>query len=1018
MTGRGIAPVATTLDARWRGAALVGLVLALCAALSGHDAPLAASSTTDRTPARRSRPRPLDEASAPAALVNVFIGTGGHGHTHPAATRPFGMVQVGPDTRLGGWDGSSGYHYSDSRIFGFTHTHLSGTGIPDYGDVLLMPLSGEVRTENGADGRPGYASAFSHEHETASPGYYAVTLEDAGVRAEMTATTRTGLHRYTFPPDRDAHLIVDLEHLDTVVESYLRLSGQRDAVGLRRSTGWAKDQRAYFALRFSEPYTSVRLLVDGQDVSGREARGTRVKAVFSFGRPQAPLLVRVALSGVDTEGAARNLEAEHDGWDFEGARAAAHDAWERELSKITVRGGTLAQRRIFYTALYHSVLAPNVFMDADGRYRGLDRRVHRADGFTYYSVFSLWDTYRALHPLLTIVDRARTTDFIRTFLRHYTEGGRLPVWELAGNETDTMIGYHAVPVIADAWLKGIDGFDRDLAWRAMTGSADADRFGLAAYKRHGYIPADAEAESVSKTLEYAYDDWTIAMVARATGRTAAYERFLRRSQAWKHVFDPATGFMRAREDGFWVTPFDPVEVNVHYTEANAWQYSFAVPHDIDGLIRAHGGPWTFARRLDALFSADSRTTGRDQPDITGTIGQYAHGNEPSHHVAYLYANAGQPWKTQTMVRRIVDTLYADAPDGLPGNEDCGQMSAWLVFSALGFYPVAPGSGEYVIGTPLFEEATMRLENGRTFTVRAPGVTPEAIYVQRATLDGKPWTRSALPHAAVAAGGELVLHMGPTPNESWGSARSDVPRSAVTEHLVTPIPHATEGQAVFRGTQTIALRHVDPNARIRYTTDGSVPGPDARLFSSPLTARGTLSLNAVASVDGRDSPAATFRAHRVPDNMRVRVSVPWAPQYSAGGADALIDGLRGGADFRLGRWQGYQAPGVEATVDLGEMRDVRRVTVGFLQEIRAWVLMPRTIRVAVSDDGARWVEAGTAESDVSPHLGGALRRDIVVTMPTRRARFVRVTIDGGGPLPATHASAGEMSWIFADEIVVE
>ena len=412
------------------------------------------------------------------------------------------MVQVGPDTRLGGWDGSSGYHYSDSRIIGFTHTHLSGTGIPDYGDILLMPMAGDARSHNGVDGRAGYSSAFSHEREVASPGYYAVTLDDSRIRAEMTATTRTGMHRYTFPAGRDAHVVLDLEHRDDVLEAFARVSGDRAIDGVRRSRSWAKDQGVFFGVRFSHPFTATRLLLDDAErTGGREARGRRVKVVLSFGVLTGPLLVKVGLSAVSGEGADVNIDAENPAWDFERVRQDADAEWERELSKIRVGGGTLAQRRIFYSALYHALLAPNVFMDADGSYRGRDGLAHRADGFTYYSVFSLWDTYRALHPLLTIIDRRRTTDFIQTFLRQFEQGGRLPVWELWGNETDTMIGYHAVPVIADAWLKGIDGFDHDLAWRAMVHSADDDRAGVGGYIRDGFVAADREPESVSKTLD-------------------------------------------------------------------------------------------------------------------------------------------------------------------------------------------------------------------------------------------------------------------------------------------------------------------------------------------------------------------------------------------------------------------------------------------------------------------------------------------------------------------------------------
>ena len=647
--------------------------------------------------------------------VNPFIGTGGHGHTYPGPSLPFGMIQPGPDTRLTGWDGCSGYHYSDSRIFGFSHTHLSGTGIADYADVLLMPATGEVRLNNGADGRPGYSSAFTHAEEVARPGYYAVTLKDYDIRAELTTTLRAAMHRYAFPKGQPGHVVLDLEHRDKLTETSINVVSDTEVTGLRRSTSWARDQVVYFVIRFSRPVGRVAASVKVPE----SPEGTLVsdlKGAFNVGSDGGQLLVKVGISAVSVEGARKNLDAEIPGWDFEAVRKAADQAWERELSKIRVNGGTKDQQTIFYTALYHAMLTPNVYMDVDGQYRGRDFKIHKADGFTYYSVFSLWDTFRALHPLLAIIDRARTRDFVRTFLRQYQEGGRLPVWELAANETDTMIGYHAVPVIADAIAKGIEGFDVNLAFEAMKHSAEEDRFGLAAYKQKGFIDASDEAEGVSRTLEYAYDDWAIAQVARRLGRQDDYRRYLARSQAYKHLFDPSTGFMRARVEGFWLTPFDPREVNNHYTEGNAWHYSFFVPHDVEGLMRLMGGREKFASKIDALFTADSQTTGREQADITGMIGQYAHGNEPSHHMAYLYAYAGQPWKTQAMVRRILDTLYANDPDGLSGNEDCGQMSAWYILSALGFYQVAPGSTEYVIGSPLFDSATInwRTDDGSSF----------------------------------------------------------------------------------------------------------------------------------------------------------------------------------------------------------------------------------------------------------------------------------------------------------------
>ena len=942
--------------------------------------------------------------------VDPFIGTGGHGHTYPGPSLPFGMIQPGPDTRLTGWDGCSGYHYSDSRLYGFSHTHLSGTGIPDYTDVLLMPMTGEPRLNNGANGQPGYSSTFSHDEEVAKPGYYAVTLKDHAIRAELTTTLRVGIHRYTLPAARPAHVILDLEHRDELREVTIDVVSDTEVTGVRRSRSWARDQVVYFVVRFSRPFANRA-----------EGSATANKRSFDFGSGGEPLLVKVAISAVSVEGARKNLEAELPGWDFDAVRSAASAAWERELSKIRVEGGSAAQRTVFYTALYHAMLAPNVYMDVDGQYRGRDFKIHRAEGFTYYSVFSLWDTFRALHPLLTLIDKTRTRDFVQTFLRQYEQGGRLPVWELAANETDTMIGYHAVPVIADAVVKGVDGFDLELAFNAMVHSADEDRAGLAAYKRAGFIDASEEGESVSRTLEYAYDDWTIAQVAKRLGRQDDYVRFLRRSKSWKHLLDPSTGFMRARVEGFWASPFDPAEVNSHYTEANAWQYSFFVPHDVAALIRMLGGPELFAKKLDALFSASSKTTGREQADITGLIGQYAHGNEPSHHMAYLYSYAGQPWKTQAMVRRILDEQYSAAPDGLAGNEDCGQMSAWFIFSALGFYPVTPGSSQYVIGAPLFETATIHLPGGATFTVRARNASAANKYIQQARLNGGPYDLAFLEHLAITGGGELAFDMGPEPNIRWASGRGAQPFSSVTDVRVVAAPFITAGVRVFRDSQPVRLRSADPAAAIHYTVDGTTPDRSSPRYSAPFTIKDSVTVKAIALIDDDASPVMSVPFRRLTEYPKITLSAAYAPQYAAAGRDTLIDGLRGNNNFRTGRWQGYLGKDLDVTLDFGETRDIKQITIGFLRDTGSWIFYPRSATISVSDDGQSFTQAavsamvlpGDTKEDTRPET-----RDHVIDLPLpQRARYVRVRIEHYGKLPAWHPGAGNDAWFFADEIIV-
>jgi predicted alpha-1,2-mannosidase len=957
-------------------------------------------------------------AAQPAArltdTVNPFIGTGGHGHTYPGPSLPFGMIQPGPDTRLTGWDGCSGYHYSDSRVYGFSHTHLSGTGIPDYTDVLLMPMTGEPRLNNGADGQPGYSSTFSHDEEIARPGYYAVTLKDHAIRAELTTTLRVGMHRYGLPAGRPAHVILDLEHRDRLLESSIEMVSDREVAGVRRSRSWARDQVVYFVIRFSRPFAA-----------GVDAGPSPTKRSFDFGTTGEPLLVKVAISAVSVEGARKNMDAELPGWDFESVRSAADAAWERELSKIRVEGGTSGQRTVFYTALYHAMLAPNVYMDVDGQYRGRDFKIHRADGFTYYTVFSLWDTFRALHPLLTLIDKTRTRDFIQTFLRQYEQGGRLPVWELAANETDTMIGYHAVPVIADAVAKGIDGFDLERAYRAMVHSADEDRAGLGAYKRAGFIDASEEGESVSRTLEYAYDDWTIAQVARRLGRQDDYQRFLRRSKSWKHLLDPATGFMRARVEGFWASPFDAAEVNSHYTEANAWQYSFFVPHDLAALIRMLGGPEQFVKRLDALFSASSKTTGREQADITGLIGQYAHGNEPSHHMAYLYSYAGQPWKTQAMVRRILDQQYSAVPDGLSGNEDCGQMSAWYVFSALGFYPVTPGSSQYVIGAPLFDSATIRLESGAVFTVRSRNASPANMYIQQARLNGGAYDLAYLEHLAISGGGEVVFDMGPEPNVRWASGRGAQPSSSVSDVRVVAAPFIAAGVRVFRGSQPVRLRSADAAAVIHYTIDGSTPDRSSPRYSAPFTVSDNVTVKAIAFIDEDSSPVMSVPFRKLTEYPKITLSAAYAPQYAAAGRNTLIDGLRGNDNFRTGRWQGYLGKDLEVTLDFGEARDIKHVAMGFLEDRGSWIFFPRSLSLATSQDGVTF--EGLMTGGVVSGVAGSATADQILPPSTReyafdvpmvvRARYIRVRIEHYGKLPAWHPGAGSDAWLFTDEIIV-
>jgi len=743
----------------------------------------------------------------PLSAVDPFIGTGGEGHTFPGAVAPFGMVQLSPDTDATCeirkcYPHAAGYRYEDPTIQGFSMTHFSGAGHSDLGDFLMMAVSGDVvPLEPGDAAKPGsgYRSRFSHDGEVASPGYYAVTLTDAGVRAEMTAGTRIGVQRYTFGKEKPAHLVFDLRsslynYPGKVSWSSIRLRPDGTVTGGRETRGWAPGRKLFFAMRFSRPLlghefknTETNVPYRGFKGPGRsgsdiaELKGRALVVRLDFGTLDAPLEVKVGISTVDEDGAIANLASEPG--DFDAIRARTEAAWSKALSVLDVQASG-KMRRTVYTALYHALMAPSVLSDADGRHRGPDDQIHKAEGFAFRSTFSLWDTFRAEHPLLTIVQPPSTTsDVVRSLIasREASPYGVLPVWQFQGQETWTMIGYHAVPVIADAYLKGITGFDAKKALDAMVASATyAPYGGLGDYMQLGYVPIDREPEAASKTVEYAYDDWTIARMARAMGRMDVAATFEKRAAYWRNSFDAKTGWLRARKaDGSFRVPFDPTAINYgsDYTEGNAWQYSWFMPHDQGGLIKLLGGDAATVRKLDAMFDFDvSKLDYSHAEDIAGLIGQYIHGNEPSHHVAYLYAFAGAPWRTQARLKQIVASQYNDTPKGLSGNDDIGQMSAWLVFTALGFYPVAPGSGQYVIGRPFVDRATIDLPNGKRFTIVADGLSDANIYVGSVTLNGKPLTRVYITHDEIERGGELRFTMSAIPNKAWGRSIAARPYS--------------------------------------------------------------------------------------------------------------------------------------------------------------------------------------------------------------------------------------------------
>ena len=739
-------------------------------------------------------------------FVDPFIGSGGHGHVFVGANVPFGGVQLGPSNFYKGWDWSSSYHYTDSIVKGLTHLNLSGTGVTDLGELILMPTTGKRKIWSGAthtkflghvkkswykthgDKKPeeAYASFYRKETEVAKPGYYSVQLDDYDIKVELTASERVGMHRYTFPESEEARIIIDLSegNSDTSVETYLHQINETTFEGYRFSKGWASDQREYFTLVSSKPISDFILFEENQKLEGDEAKGVYTKGILEFKTEKDEVVkLKMGISPVSSKNALENIESEIPHWDFDLIAETADSKWNKELSKVKITTTDLTKKRIFYTAMFHTMIAPNLFNDVNGEYRGTDKKVYADPGFTNYTLFSLWDTYRAAHPLYTITQPERVSDMINSMLLIYEQQGKLPVWHLRGNETNTMPGYSAIPVIVDACLKGFEGIDLEKAYEAVKTTATGDfEPGVKDLMKYGYIPADHGAESVASAMEYAISDWGIAKLAEKLGKKEDAAYFEKRAKGYQEYFDEETRFMRGKlSDGSWRTPFDPVSA-LHrindYCEGNAWQYLWMVPQDPEGLISLLGGDLPFVEKLDELFSRSSDLGEGASLDITGMIGQYAHGNEPSHHTAYLYAYAGEQYKIADKVDYIMNELYRDQPDGLSGNEDCGQMSAWYVLSSIGFYSVNPSNGAYVFGRPLFDSAVIELPMGKKFIVEAKNNGDENIYIQSVTLNGEPYTKSFITHKNIVEGGTLAFLMGPKPNKKFATDQSDRPKSVV------------------------------------------------------------------------------------------------------------------------------------------------------------------------------------------------------------------------------------------------
>ncbi|MBV8328698.1 GH92 family glycosyl hydrolase [Chryseobacterium sp.] len=906
--------------------------------------------------------------------VNPFIGTGGHGHTFPGATVPFGMVQLSPDTRIdGSWDGCSGYHYSDSVIYGFSHTHLNGTGVSDYGDIMLMPTMGNPSLDSKE-----YSSKFSHKNEKATAGFYSVKLDKNNINVRLTATKRVGYHEYTFNNAGNANIILDLNHRDKLLEGEVKIIDDKTIEVFRRSEAWATNQYIYTRIEFSKPMKISKKEVNGKQENNLFS-GTKLALAFSTDVKKGEKInIKVALSPTGYEGAGKNMLAEGLSKDFETIKKQAENDWNKELSKIEVRSDDQNKLAVFYTALYHVFTQPNINMDVDGKYRGRDNRLYTAKDFNYYTVFSLWDTFRGAHPLMTLIDRKRTADFINTFIRQYEQGGKLPVWELASNETECMIGYHAVSVIADAMAKGINGFDYEKAFQASKHSAMLDIFGLNAYKQNNYISMDDESESVSKTVEYAYDDWCIAQMAKILGKKEDYQYFMKRSQNWKNLYNPKNGFMQPRKNGNWYEPFDPQEVNNNYTEGNSWHYSYSVQQDIPGLIAAHGGKEKFEQFIDAIFAAPDTTTGREQVDITGLMGQYAQGNEPSHHIAYLYNFVGKPEKTDAKIKHILDHFYKNTPDGLIGNEDCGQMSAWYVLSSMGIYSVSPGLPEWETTTPYFDEIKIHLEDGSTKTI-----TKNTGKTELKTL-----------------GFENIRSF------------KDFKYPQLT---ASPVIAADR---IFDFSTKVEITPLNPGDKIYYMTMDESDANKRKTFipyKGPFSVIKTTQVLAYSEKSGEKSSVTVANFSRRPNYWDINILSKATPQYTANGKLALIDGIRGDLNWRKGEWQGYQGQNFEAIIDFKSSQQITTISSTYLQDSKAWILMPKKVEYYASMNGKDFILLKTVDNTVDPKDEKVRIKDFTADILPTEARYIKVKAYYFGKLPEWHQGADGNAYIFIDEI---
>lgn len=781
--------------------------------------------------------------------VNPFIGTEGAGHTYPGATLPFGMVQLSPDTRADDWSACSGYQFIDSTLYGFSHTHLSGTGGSDLADILFLPLSGNLDVSFLQEQKQ---VPMIKSEEKASAGYYSVKLGN-GVKAELTATPRCGVHRYTYPAGQGQSVLIDLTHFlkeETIHKLELKQTSDNEIQGMRFTSGWTDNQPVYFVARFSAPITKFNGWKDKQLTNAKELSGTDIKAIVEFAADETPLEIVVGISATGYEGAIKNINAEMSSPDFDKALTMAEKSWNNELGRIEIKGASEAEMRVFYTALYHSMMCPNLFSDVDNRYLGMDGQIH--DGKTaHYTTFSLWDTFRAVHPLYSLIYPEFNSAMMQSLIEKGQQFGRLPKWELWGSDTDCMIGFHAISVLGEAIVKDLGGFDYEEAYQLCKKTMQSGRDQFPLYEKYGYIPCnEVGKKSVSKTVEYAYNDWCMAQMAKKLGHEEDYQFYLKRAESYRNLLDGETGFFRGRmNNGQFMAGFHGSYMDDNFTEATPWQYRHFAPHDAKGLLNLLGGRDSLARSLDALFSADTAILGKRLPDVTGRLGQYAHGNEPSHGTAFLYAYSSEPWQTSALTKKIISCFYQDETTGLCGNDDCGQMSAWYIFASIGMYPMCPASDEFILTAPIFEESVLNLTNGKKFIIKVKGDRNDP-YINKVTLNGQEIDRNYIKYAEIMKGGEMVYELSKTPNKTRG-VKDEVMPGSMTAQFKASTPFTTSKIKLFPKECSLELQVRNPNAKIYYTLDGSEPNEQSSLYTAPVNLNESATIKAVAYADGME-----------------------------------------------------------------------------------------------------------------------------------------------------------------------